>query len=418
MHNFSRLVLHDWRQFGEVDLQFHPRLTVLTGANATGKSTILGVLARHFNWLHQYSTAPVHFQDSRGAWSSVSRRRARQIVARGATEVGRLTYGSGVDTAISVSTDESKKRVQYDLVMPKQQEVDGIYINSHRSIHGTYTKVDNIPASVGTPEDILQDYNKELHNRWAGAFSKRSPQLALKQALMAAALLGGRGNPYVDADPEAVELWEGFHGVLRRLLPDSIGFNRLKVRMPDIVLETDSGDFIIDEASGGLSAIIEIAWQIYLKSTVCKHFSVLFDEPENHLHPSLQRELMPALLRSFPGAQFIVATHSPFVVTAEPSSFVYALRYDPVSGEVGTLLLDYANKAAAAEETLVEVLGLASTSPIWADRKFREIMDDFQGGPVDQDRLLQLRRRLGQSGLAKDFPDALIRIMEQQGGHE
>ena len=72
----------------------------------------------------------------------------------------------------------------------------------------------------------------------------------------------------------------------------------------------------------------------------------------------------------------------------------------------------------AEQEPQVEVLGLASTSPIWADRKFREIMDDFQGGPVDQDRLLQLRRRLGQSGLAKDFPDALIRIMEQQGGHE
>jgi recombinational DNA repair ATPase RecF len=33
---FTSMRVEDWRQFGLVDLAFHPRLTVLTGANATG----------------------------------------------------------------------------------------------------------------------------------------------------------------------------------------------------------------------------------------------------------------------------------------------------------------------------------------------------------------------------------------------
>jgi len=53
---FLRLQVHDWRQFGSVDLQFHPRLTVLTGANASGKTTLLNLLARHFQWVTQYES--------------------------------------------------------------------------------------------------------------------------------------------------------------------------------------------------------------------------------------------------------------------------------------------------------------------------------------------------------------------------
>ncbi|WP_419836937.1 AAA family ATPase [Streptomyces brasiliscabiei] len=51
-----------------------------------------------------------------------------------------------------------------------------------------------------------------------------------------------------------------------------------------------------------------------------------FDEPENHLHPSMQRTLVPTLLAAFPNVRFIVATHSPFVVTSTREAYVYALR--------------------------------------------------------------------------------------------
>ena len=43
------------------------------------------------------------------------------------------------------------------------------------------------------------------------------------------------------------------------------------------------------------------------------HGIVLIDEIEKHLHIRLQKEILPALLRLFPGVQFIVSSHSPFL---------------------------------------------------------------------------------------------------------
>ena len=40
---------------------------------------------------------------------------------------------------------------------------------------------------------------------------------------------------------------------------------------------------------------------------------VLIDEIEKHLHIRLQKELLPGLLKLFPGIQFIVSSHSPFL---------------------------------------------------------------------------------------------------------
>jgi len=42
--NLASIRLHQWRQFDQIDIDFHPRLTVLTGANGSGKSTILSIL--------------------------------------------------------------------------------------------------------------------------------------------------------------------------------------------------------------------------------------------------------------------------------------------------------------------------------------------------------------------------------------
>jgi len=41
---------------------------------------------------------------------------------------------------------------------------------------------------------------------------------------------------------------------------------------------------------------------------------VLIDEIELHLHPQWQREVVEKLRRSFPRIQFVLTTHSPFVI--------------------------------------------------------------------------------------------------------
>ena len=80
--------------------------------------------------------------------------------------------------------------------------------------------------------------------------------------------------------------------------------------------------------------------------------------------------------------------------------------------------LDYANKAASADETLRRVLGLDSTMPIWAESRFEEILAEFLPGGLTPDRVEELRARLQANGLAAEFPVALMAAAEgdEKGG--
>ena len=50
---------------------------------------------------------------------------------------------------------------------------------------------------------------------------------------------------------------------------------------------------------------------------------VLIDEVENHLHVELQRKVLPFLTEFFPNIQFIVTSHSPFVITSIKDSVLF-----------------------------------------------------------------------------------------------
>ncbi|MBF4281083.1 OLD family endonuclease, partial [Vibrio anguillarum] len=117
--------------------------------------------------------------------------------------------------------------------------------------------------------------------------------------------------------------------------------------IPEVVLVTKSGDFSIDAASGGVASIIGIAWQIYMFAQKKDKYVITIDEPENHLHPSMQRELIPNLIKAFPDAQFIIATHSPFIIGSSKESAVYALTYNE-DNRVCSRKLDLIDKSGGA----------------------------------------------------------------------
>ena len=53
---------------------------------------------------------------------------------------------------------------------------------------------------------------------------------------------------------------------------------------------------------------------------------VLIDEIETHLHIELQKAILPFLTGFFPNIQFIVTTHSPFVLTSLPDAVIFDLE--------------------------------------------------------------------------------------------
>ncbi|WP_164446657.1 AAA family ATPase, partial [Pseudomonas viridiflava] len=50
---------------------------------------------------------------------------------------------------------------------------------------------------------------------------------------------------------------------------------------------------------------------------------VFIDEIDAHLHVSLQRKVLLFLTEAFPNIQFIITTHSPFVVSSVNNAVIY-----------------------------------------------------------------------------------------------
>jgi hypothetical protein len=241
----------------------------------------------------------------------------------------------------------------------------------------------------------------------------------MKEAIISMATFGP-GSRYVQRNEEVAKLFEDFKEVLSKTLPPAIGFKDISVRIPDVVIVTDTGDFIIDAASGGLMSLIDLSWQIFLYSHGKDEFVVTIDEPENHLHPSMQRALLASLLSAFPSAQFVVATHSPFIVSSVRDSSVYVLRFERsigldelgINSRVSSVKLDSANKAGTASEILRDVLGVPVTLPEWAEDDLRRISGEFQIESLSSADISRLRERLDQVGLGEYYPEALRRIAE------
>lgn len=424
---FKELSLHGWRQFRRVDIEFHPRLTVLTGANGAGKTTILSLASRHFGWSSAYISTPIarkkdaglsyssdfwdDWDDESIPWRSSgiqSGAQTKRIEERGPRqEIGMLSYTNGQRAELSVPVDGTG--YSYDIQVANQQGVEGLHIPSHRPVY-SYQQVQSIPVVPRRRNDAFQQYIQLIRTRYQGGHTQWTPQYYMKETLIALANFG-YGNQAVEADPESAKTFEEFQDVLRRMLPPKLGFIRLKVRTPEIVLETRTGDFSIDALSGGAAAVIDLAWQVFMFQPADKSFVATLDEPENHLHPELQRRILSDLLTAFPTVQFVVATHSPFIVGSVPASNVYVLTYDE-SNKVVSTLLDTVNKAGSANEILRDVLGLEFTMPVWVEDQLERIVNKFADIDFSNQAMGDLRREMKELGLDRHTAATIARLAE------
>ena len=406
---FTHLDVHNWRQFDRVDVEFHPRLTVLTGANGAGKTTLLHLLNRHWGWNIQYVSTPRFTKRGvRQLWSGFWAREQDEVGSQpteGELEIGAIGYRDHPPSRLLVP---AKSNETFSVNIRPQPGLHGVYVSSHRPLY-IHQAVENIPTRVDARQQIFNAYVAEIKNRWAVNQKVRSPSHMLKQSLISLATFG-YGTETLDPNPEARETFEGFQAVLRKILPPSLGFQRLRVRVPDVILQTSTGDFAFDAVSGGVSALIDIAWQVFLYSTLAAEFVVVIDEPEAHLHPELQQTVLPNLLDAFPDCQFIVATHNPFVVGSVRDSFVYVLRYS-TSNRVDSFRLDNVNKAGSANEILREVLGVRMTTGRWVDRQLDEILTRYSREDLNEESFAQLKAELHDLGLGRFLPETLSRLL-------
>ncbi len=431
---FQSINIQRWRQFNNVEINFHDRLTILTGANGSGKSTILKLLKGHFHGEadEKFIATPIFYNGGinyyTGHWTenyliSGFDNDFISYNSESSENIGNIFYSNGASSSINIP---KSKGIDFKVKLSNPQRVPGVSIGSH-SIPPRYSAVQAIPVSGIKPEDAFNDFLKtrkasETGENYMRATERRNnPLQSMKEALISFATFGV-GNEFMPAVPEIAGLFQKFQDVLLRVLPREVGFERLAIRPPEVVVISRTGEFPIDSVSGGVMALIQTSWQIFLEShNVDGPFVTLIDEPENHLHPSMQRLFLSSIVDAFPESQFIIATHSPFIISSVENCYVYALLHGGIDGagfqpteprSVYSTLVDHVNMAGPAAEVLRDVLGVSVTIPEWSARNLEAISQEFEGATVDKETLAILRRRLDDVGLSAFYPDVLERMMK------
>ena len=123
---------------------------------------------------------------------------------------------------------------------------------------------------------------------------------------------------------------------------------------------------------------------------------VLIDEIDLHLHPLWQKEILQALVKTFPSLQFIVATHSPYVVTHidldDSQAQVLSITKNGVSPVV--------SKGKDLSTASFEIFGVERRP-----KQYQSLIDDlFQEFEAEEPNLsvldkkfLDLKKRLGET---------------------
>ena len=186
----------------------------------------------------------------------------------------------------------------------------------------------------------------------------------------------------VDAALEA-EGWSGFQY--------SYDFEELSMFHPE------HGRLPVRAMSSGVQAvvslIVDLAFRCLRLNSVhaedalsISYGMVMIDEIEQHLHPGWQQRILPSIRKIFPNIQFIVATHSPEVLSTVESHQIRILRdnkcYAAPPGALG----------AESQRLLQDVLGLKDARPpIPAVNELKEYLALVDQEQWDSNRAKELR---------------------------
>lgn len=178
------------------------------------------------------------------------------------------------------------------------------------------------------------------------------------------------------------------------------------------VIFTDGRECDVTLLSDGYRRLVNIVIDIALRAALLNgayygdetlvrtRGTVLIDEIDMHLHPSLQSCIVKGLTNAFPNIQFILTTHAPMVmasVQSNDNNAVYYLKYSGNSYELSTV-----NVYGYDISQLTELYLGVPPRPEFIHNVFQELID-----MIDNEQFAEAKIRLSdlKHQYGPDFPD-------------
>lgn len=321
-HYITKIRIYKLRHLENIDIDLsaeEPKHLLLTGKNGVGKTTILNAIKW---WL-----------------SSIQSNTFSEVIER-KNKIETLS-----NQLKNISNEEKKIIIENELkklYSHMNSEVDLIFSGEDKNLSSIFDYGKFILAYYGANRQIDLEIPKgaekvELKERYflednpSSIFLKYLVDLKTQQSF-------ARNEKELEV-VENIEAWfTRLENALKTILDDESINLKFDYKNYDFkILQEGREPYTLSELSDGYSSIINIISDLILRmdknrASEEKNYIfdtegiVLIDELETHLHIELQKKILPFLTQFFPNVQFIVTTHSPFVLTSIDNAVIYDLE--------------------------------------------------------------------------------------------
>jgi predicted ATP-binding protein involved in virulence len=438
------VTLNNYRCFDELDLELHPRLTVLVGTNGAGKTAVLDGIAAGLSPILRYLSSADERLSGKGAgikdqdfklvprsgrakkesWSAAPYARVKLSTTsdlswdywrpsvRGAeppAKVGEAKLSAYLSQIVgSLSTPAPQCMPVFAYYGARRG-----YIVAPGRLHPTKQNYEQPASALAGALESMSDFKEML--KWfddAEAAELRdnkghrtedfelAPALEAVRYALTKLLGGAYQNPHFQSDRRFVvdranggpamqvgQLSQGYQSML------ALGMDfarRMALANPHLNFENEEA--VRQALSNEWSAFDEVTGPPEVLPDAAPLVApaiMLVDEIDLHLHPSWQQRVIGDLMQTFPNTQFIVTTHSPQVLTTVPSECIRILS------DTKVFAAPAGSEGAEPERMLKQVLGLKDVRPdVHATRLLKQYLALVDADQASSPAARSLRQEL------------------------
>ena len=311
----------------------YPHL-MITGKNGSGKTSLLNAIANHieriandrYKYFEEYKSKIKYFENELEKYKSKIEYFENELKVN-------------PQNILSIEQQLQYYKNQYELFFGEvtvafedvdsliRKYQDGNFIIAFYEAHRT---IKNLQEPITPTKPELQD-KWGIKQTSTQEFLKFLAHLKVQEALAR--------NEKLEKDANQIREWfVNFEELLGEIFQDKDLQLHFYYKDYSFKILTKGKEFKFTELSDGFAAVLDIVVDLILKMQHKNQLTrayecegiVLVDEIETHLHLELQKVIMPLLTEIFPNIQFIVTTHSPFVLSSLSNAVAFDLEHQEI----------------------------------------------------------------------------------------
>lgn len=328
-HYITEIRIDELKHLSNIVISLNPdkrQHLIITGQNGSGKTSLLLAIQKYLRAVNDGKLELLY--ESYSKW--LAKMQKKQEPVRSAREKRFYAY----EKQLSICIDPENI----------YNYMDGIELsfNDREALEALYKQGNFVTAffAANRKTEIIQAHGVEdirladayaVHEEPGKLFHKYMVHLKTQQSYAKS-----EGDL---ANAERIQKWfDRFTDALKVLLDDNTITLEYDYKRYDFKIhEKGRIPFGFQELSDGYSSVIHIVSDLILRmdrnwllgndiSEYDVEGIVLIDELETHLHIELQKKILPFLTTFFPRIQFIVTTHSPYILNSVSNAKAYDLE--------------------------------------------------------------------------------------------